>query len=129
MQGQVEDVAIVGAQSAAVPSVPKVPSVPDVSFVYTHKTADLFVAAAEMGALAAGAAEGHVAALREYARNLGLAFQYEDDLIDGDGAFPPEETARLVESHTAAALAALEGLPGNTGFLSQLANRLKGRTK
>jgi len=124
--GQVEDVAIVGAQSADVPSVPKVP---DVSFVYTHKTADLFMAAAEMGALAAGAAEGHVAALREYARNLGLAFQYEDDLIDGDGAFPPDETARLVDEHTAAALAALGSLPGDTTFLNNLADRLKGRTK
>jgi len=113
VEGQVEDVA----------------KGKDAAYVYLHKTADLFVAAAEMGALAAGAAEGHVAALREYARNLGLAFQYEDDLIDGDGAFPPEETARLVESHTAAALAALEGLPGDTGFLSELANRLKGRTK
>ena len=129
VQGQVEDVAIVGAQSAAVPSVPKVPSVPDVSFVYTHKTADLFMAAAEMGALAAGAAAGHVAALREYARNLGLAFQYEDDLIDGDGAFPPDETARLVDEHTAAALAALGPLPGDTTFLKNIADRLKGRTK
>ena len=82
-----------------------------------------------MGALAAGAAEGHVAALREYARNLGLAFQYEDDLIDGDGAFPPDETARLVDGHTAAALAALESLPGDTSFLKNLAERLKGRTK
>jgi len=132
VQGQVEDVAIAGAQSAdasKVPSAPKVPSVPDVPFIYTHKTADLFMAAAEMGALAAGAAEGHVAALREYARNLGLAFQFEDDLIDGDGAFPPDETARLVDGHTAAALAALESLPGDTSFLKNLAERLKGRTK
>ena len=126
VQGQVEDVATVGAQSAGGQPGQKPRDVP---FVYLHKTADLFVAAAEMGALAAGAAEGHVAALREYARSLGLAFQYEDDLIDGDGAFPPDETARLVDGHTAAALAALESLPGDTSFLKNLAMGLKGRTK
>ena len=118
VRGQVEDVVYNGA-----------PPADAVQFVYNHKTADLFVAAAAMGGLAAGAAEEHVAALREYARNLGLAFQFEDDLIDGDGAFPPEETARLVDESTAAALAALKALPGDTAFLEKLANRLKGRTK
>ena len=101
----------------------------DDGFVVRHKTADLFVAAAAMGALAGGGAAGDVARLREYALNLGIAFQYEDDLIDGDGALPPAEAARRVEAATAAAVAALGGLPGDTEFLSQLAIRLKGRTK
>ena len=97
-------------------------------FVVRHKTADLFVAAAVMGALAAGGSPESVERLRSFALNLGLAFQYEDDLLDGDGMLPRDETARLVEETTAAACAALEGLPGDTTFLRELAGKLKGRT-
>ena len=101
---------------------------PDTDFIYRHKTADLFIAAAVMGAYAGGGTEADVARLREYALNLGLAFQYEDDLLDGDVGFPPEEAKRRVADHTAAALGSLEGLPGDTAFLSALAQRLARRT-
>lgn len=112
VQGQVEDL---GAEK-------------DIPYVYLHKTADLFIAAAEMGALAAGGSSAAVAALADYARNLGLAFQYEDDLIDGDSPCPREETARRARAATDAALAALASLPGDTAFLADLAERLVGRT-
>lgn len=46
------------------------------------KTASLFRAAAETGALVAGADETIVAALREYAHYLGLTFQIVDDILD-----------------------------------------------
>ena len=101
---------------------------PASDFIYRHKTADLFIAAAVMGAYAGGGTEADVARLREYALNLGLAFQYEDDLLDGDAGCPPEEAKRRIAGHTAAALASLEGLPGDTAFLSALAQRLAGRT-
>ncbi len=101
---------------------------PDTDFIYRHKTADLFIAAAVMGAYAGGGTETDVARLREYALNLGLAFQYEDDLLDGDVGFPPEEAKRRIADHTAAALASLDGLPGDTAFLSALAHRLARRT-
>ena len=97
-------------------------------FIYTHKTADLFVAAAKTGALAGGGSETHVARIGEYALNLGLAFQYEDDLIDGDGLFPGEEASRRVAIHTEAALAALADLPGDVAFLQSLARRLAVRS-
>ena len=96
-------------------------------FVYRHKTADLFIAAAAMGGLAGGGSDADVAALKEFALNLGLAFQYEDDLLDGDGLYPPEETKRLVNETTAAAVAALDRLPGDTAFLRDLAQKLIGR--
>ena len=108
-------------------SVPQ-PSTLNTAFVYRHKTADLFIAAAVMGAYAGGGTEADVAHLREYALNLGLAFQYEDDLLDGDVVFPPEEAKRRVADHTADALASLDGLPGDTTFLSALARRLARRT-
>ena len=100
----------------------------DVEFVYRHKTADLFVAAAKAGALAGGGGADDAARLGDFALNLGLAFQYEDDLLDGDGAYPADETRRLAEEATAAALAALDGLPGDASFLRDLARSLVGRT-
>ncbi len=46
------------------------------------KTAALFAAACETGAVLAGAAEPVVRALREYGRLVGLAFQIVDDVLD-----------------------------------------------
>lgn len=46
------------------------------------KTAELFAAAAESGAVSAGASEDRVQALRNYGLNLGLAFQLVDDALD-----------------------------------------------
>ena len=100
----------------------------DIDFIYRHKTADLFIAAAAMGGYAGGASDADVERLRSYARNLGLAFQFEDDLLDGDSPYSREETERRVSAHTAAAIAALDGLPGDTSYLSSLAERLVGRS-
>jgi geranylgeranyl pyrophosphate synthase len=46
------------------------------------KTASLFAAATEAGAVLSGAPEPEVQALREYGRNLGMAFQIVDDVLD-----------------------------------------------
>ena len=101
----------------------------DVDFIYRHKTADLFMAAAVMGALAGGGDGRAAESLRAYALNLGLAFQYEDDLLDGDSPYSREETERRVRDATAAASAALEGLPGDASPLAVLAQSLVGRKK
>ena len=53
--------------------------------VITAKTAALFAAAAEAGAMAAGAPVPHAEALRDYGRNLGIAFQLVDDALDYSG--------------------------------------------
>jgi octaprenyl-diphosphate synthase len=50
------------------------------------KTAELFAAATEGGAVAAGASERQSAALRSYGRNFGLAFQLADDALDYAGS-------------------------------------------
>lgn len=99
-----------------------------VDFVYERKTAALFVAAAEMGALAGGGSEADVASLKSFALNLGLAFQYEDDLLDGDSPYSREKTEALVRETTDAALAALGRLSGDTSFLAGLAASLVGRS-
>lgn len=54
--------------------------------IITAKTAELFAAAAEAGAVGAGADAVRVAALRAYGLNLGIAFQLADDALDYGGA-------------------------------------------
>jgi octaprenyl-diphosphate synthase len=54
--------------------------------IITAKTAALFAAAAEAGAVSAGVAEARSDALRDYGLNLGLAFQLADDALDYDGS-------------------------------------------
>jgi len=49
------------------------------------KTASLFAASAETGAILSGAAEPEVQALRDYGHNLGMAFQIVDDILDFTG--------------------------------------------
>jgi octaprenyl-diphosphate synthase len=54
--------------------------------VIESKTAELFAAAAEVGAVIAGAPAGEVRALRDYGLHLGMAFQLIDDALDYAGA-------------------------------------------
>ncbi len=53
--------------------------------VIRAKTATLFEAAAEVGAMAGGADEAGRVALRDYGRELGCAFQLVDDVLDYRG--------------------------------------------
>ena len=54
--------------------------------IIAAKTAALFAAAAESGAVASGAGDSDADALRAYGMNLGLAFQLADDALDYGGA-------------------------------------------
>jgi len=54
----------------------------DVTLVHARKTAALFSAAAEMGAIAAAASAESLEHMRAFGLKLGLAFQILDDLID-----------------------------------------------
>ena len=53
--------------------------------VVAAKTAALFSAAAESGALLCGRGDGFVAGLKSYGMNLGIAFQLVDDALDYSG--------------------------------------------
>ncbi len=88
--------------------------------MFAKKTAALFAAAAEMGALAADASADAVARLRTYGHALGMAFQYQDDLLDGeDDSFSSlrilgqDEVRRRIAAYTANAAKALEDMPGD----------------
>lgn len=53
--------------------------------VIRSKTAKLFEAAAELGALISGASDAEISAAGEYGRSLGTAFQLIDDVLDYAG--------------------------------------------
>jgi geranylgeranyl diphosphate synthase type II len=58
---------------------------PTLEFIHSRKTGALFMASAALGALSARARPSEVASVVAYAKNLGLAFQIVDDLIDATG--------------------------------------------
>jgi geranylgeranyl diphosphate synthase type II len=55
---------------------------PTLEFIHSRKTGALFMAAAALGAMAARSTAAERAAVVAYAKNVGLAFQIADDLID-----------------------------------------------
>jgi len=62
--------------------------------IHRGKTGALFSAAATAGALTAGAPADAVTSLSTFAKNLGLAFQVIDDLLDVEG--DPAETGKAI---------------------------------
>lgn len=54
--------------------------------IHARKTGALFVASLELGGIVAGASPDQLLALKAYGRNLGLAFQITDDLLDVSGS-------------------------------------------
>lgn len=56
-----------------------------VEFIHTHKTGALIAASVSSGAILVGATEDQVKALTAYGKNIGLAFQISDDILDIEG--------------------------------------------
>lgn len=52
------------------------------NFIHNHKTAALLEAAVTSGGILAGASEDTIQCLSRYAKNIGLAFQIVDDILD-----------------------------------------------
>jgi farnesyl diphosphate synthase len=74
-----------GGQAADLSADPGTLGLEDLEGIHARKTGALFVAAVRGGALAGGAGEAALEALTLYGRNLGLAFQITDDLLDWEG--------------------------------------------
>ena len=60
-------------------------SLDELERIHSRKTGSLFLACVEIGALLGRAAPVEAEALRGYAKNLGLAYQIVDDLLDATG--------------------------------------------
>jgi geranylgeranyl diphosphate synthase type II len=73
---------LVGGQVVDLESEGKQVSLDTLEYIHLHKTGALLRACVLCGALVAGASETLLAALRTYARGIGLAFQIIDDILD-----------------------------------------------
>jgi geranylgeranyl pyrophosphate synthase len=80
-------------------------------FIHSRKTGALFIASAELGAAAARATPAERAAVSTYAKNLGLAFQIVDDLIDavGDAAEAGKDVRKDLKKTTFVSFSGVEG--------------------
>jgi geranylgeranyl diphosphate synthase type II len=83
---------LIGGQVADLEATGKKIDLDALEYIHSHKTGALFIAAAELGAIAAGGRARDTEAVRRYAKNLGLAFQITDDLLDYSGN--PETTGK-----------------------------------
>ena len=140
---------MIGGQVVDIISEQVTPSKELLHYIHNHKTGALIVASARMGAILGGASQQQLAALTVYARQLGLAFQITDDILDvvGDeekigkpvgsdeknqkATFPSlfglEQSLQMAKDAVATAIAALEPFGSRGDTLAQLAQYLLGR--
>jgi geranylgeranyl pyrophosphate synthase len=139
--GQMEDLLAEKAGTATAAAI---------AFIHMNKTAAMFEASLAMGARCAGAGEAEVGLLRGAGRELGLAFQVEDDILDatadtktlgktaGKDAKAGKATyvsvhgldaaRRIARHHSDSAIAALRTIAGDTAFLVWLTESLVSRS-
>ena len=134
-------------QDADLSSDPALAGLEELERIHALKTGELFVAAARGGAIAARASEEEVEAMTRYAKNLGLAFQIVDDLLEleGDEArtgkkargeghranfakiLGPDIARTIAGELTEASAAAVSALGRRAGPLADLAYALRDR--
>jgi geranylgeranyl pyrophosphate synthase len=134
-----------GGQAIDLAAVGRRLSQGELELMHRRKTGALITASVELGAQAAALASGpHMAALRRYGDELGLAFQIQDDILDvigdtttlgkqpgadalhGKPNYPSilglEAARALAARHRDAALAAIEPLGQRAGLLRDMAH-------
>ncbi len=84
---------------------------PTLEYIHSRKTGALFVAAGASGAMLANAPEPSVRAIEAYAKNLGLAFQIVDDILDATSTAEElgKDVGKDAERLTFVKLAGLDG--------------------
>ncbi len=140
---------LIGGQVADLEATGKKVDLDALEYIHAHKTGALFIAAAELGAIAASGRERDFEALQRYAKNLGLAFQITDDLLDysgtpgttgKDAGLDRDRTTfvnlcgidgarRLTDELIAASLAALGPFGRRAEILAGLADRVRDRDR
>ena len=119
-------------------------------FIHENKTAALIEASLMVGAVLAGASQADIDKIAKIGRNIGIAFQIQDDILDIEGNFEElgkpigsdlendkatyvsifgiEKAKADVKRLTDEAVALLEELPGDSSFLKELMISLVNRT-
>ncbi|MBP1934191.1 polyprenyl synthetase family protein [Ammoniphilus resinae] len=79
---------MVGGQMADLQGEGKHLGLPELQYIHQHKTADLLIFCLRAGGLLSGATPEQLEHLTTFGRNVGLAFQIQDDILDiyGDEA-------------------------------------------
>ena len=120
-------------------------------YIHSHKTAALIRSSARMGAICGRASPRQLAAITQYAENLGLTFQLIDDMLDVTGSMTTlgkttgkdassgkrthiaeiglEASRTLCNELTNAAISALKPLGEDASKLERLATILSQRTR
>lgn len=115
-------------------------------YMHLHKTGALIIASAKAGAIVGGGSDKEIEALAVYGRNIGLAFQIKDDILDVEGKqeklgkpigsdasngkstfvslMGMEKSKRLVKSLSEEAAAQIEIFGDRKWFLTALAKYL-----
>jgi len=83
---------LIGGQALDLLSRPEEADLELLEYIHSHKTGALFMAAGELGAMAADARRRDLEVVARFAKNLGLAFQISDDLLDVLAT--PEQTGK-----------------------------------
>lgn len=73
---------MIGGQEADLETVGKEADFETLEYICSHKTGALFAACVKLGGLLSRARNFEMEALENYAKNLGLAFQVRDDILD-----------------------------------------------
>lgn len=141
------ELGMVGGQVLDIESEDRACTEKEILDVQSRKTGALICAACLLGVIAGNGNEDQLAAAEVFARNLGLAFQIRDDMLDviGDAAqlgkstgtdgnkntfvrlYGLEKCEQLVRSYTDNALRALDCFDTTT-YMRNLAEELTGRT-
>ncbi|HYO11947.1 MAG TPA: farnesyl diphosphate synthase [Thermoanaerobaculia bacterium] len=110
---------LIGGQALDLLAQPEELSLDTLEYIHSHKTGALFMAAGELGAMAADARRRDLEVVARYAKNLGLAFQIADDLLDVLGT--PEETGKDTgKDASKVTFVKLLGVPGAQALESEL---------
>ncbi|MDD6213278.1 MAG: polyprenyl synthetase family protein [Clostridiales bacterium] len=139
--GQVVDVEKTGQPVAA----------EELEFIYRLKTGALLEASLMIGAVLAGADESQIQTMEQVGRNIGLAFQIRDDILDITGTeeelgkpigsdernekttyvtlYGLEKAEAEVERLSAEAIELLESIPGDTEFFCSFIRKLEKRSR
>ena len=73
---------MVGGQAADMLGEQGITTAEQLEYIHLHKTSDLIVFSVKAGARIGGATGKQLELLAKYARNIGLAFQIQDDILD-----------------------------------------------
>ena len=140
---------MIAGQTADISANGQQPTTGMLTYIHTHKTADLLMAAMEAGVILGGGGKKEIASASEYAYHIGMAFQMTDDLLDvtgqaetmGKNPHADEESGKTTwislrgiegtrqdaENEIRLAKDALTRLPYDASFFEELAGKILGR--